>query len=64
MSETPKKCETCRYWDNSTSLATNPDETGACRISPPVADDRSGQARWPYTTADDWCAHWIEGATF
>jgi hypothetical protein len=50
-------CEDCRYWDNSTQMAgAAPDTTGLCRIHPPVADDRNGAARWPFTEDTDWCA--------
>ena len=56
------RCEDCRWWDSSTQLATEPpDITGACRRRPPVADDRSGRARWPYTEDTDWCAEFQPG---
>ena len=52
-----ERCETCRFWDNSTqSGAAEPDTTGACRrLPPPTIDDRTGLARWPYTDETDWC---------
>lgn len=50
-----RSCERCRHWDNSTSHRDNAD-SGACRINPPVADDRTGAAVWPFTDAGDWCA--------
>lgn len=40
------RCKTCRFWDSSTR----------CAINPPVADDRTSLAVWPYTDASDWCA--------
>jgi len=49
-----KKCENCRWWDTSTSLAADEDKS-PCRVHAPVADDRSGVARWPFTDASDWC---------
>jgi hypothetical protein len=50
-------CENCKFWDNSIQLAgAETDTTGACRVNPPVADDRTGQARWPCSQDDDWCA--------
>ena len=60
---TSRSCENCKFWDNSTQLASaDTDTTGACRVNPPVADDRTGQARWPYTEDTDWCGRWEETA--
>lgn len=54
-----RQCVSCRWWDSSVQLAnTQPDTTGACRKNPPVADDRSGSARWPLTDQHDWCSEW------
>lgn len=51
------RCETCRWWDSAIQLSdAEPDTTGACRVRPPVADDRSSKARWPFTEDVDWCA--------
>lgn len=50
------RCETCRWWDSSTqSASAQPDTTGLCRVRPPVADDRTGVAVWPFTEDTDWC---------
>ena len=50
------RCETCFFWDNSTQLGSaEADTTGACRAKPPVADERNGIARWPFTHDTDWC---------
>lgn len=52
-----EKCETCPFWDNSTQKqGAEPDTTGLCRINPPVADERDGAARWPFTEDTDWCS--------
>lgn len=58
-----RMCENCKWWDNSTELVSaQPGTTGACRVRPPVADDRNGQARWPYTEDVDWCGSFHRGA--
>jgi hypothetical protein len=43
---TPRRCETCRYFDNVNG--------GLCRHSPPVRDQT-----WPATSKDDWCGSWV-----
>lgn len=48
------RCFECRFWNNSASLASH-DNTGRCQLKSPVADDRSGVARWPYTDQLDSC---------
>lgn len=54
------RCEDCRWWDSSCQPADKePDTHGVCRVSPPVADDRTGHARWPFTEYADWCASFV-----
>lgn len=49
-------CENCCFWDNSTQPNDKqPDTHGVCRKLPPIADDRTGHARWPFTEDTDWC---------
>lgn len=51
------RCETCKFWDSSTQLSSEPsDTTGLCRIDPPVVDKRSGHGLWPFTSDTDWCS--------
>lgn len=49
-------CETCPYWDTSTSLDSEID-TGSCKVRPPTAgparDNHMGV--WPFTEINDWC---------
>lgn len=47
------RCENCRWWDNSTSLAAEP-ESGICRRKIPKLR-RSGMAKWLFTLDTDWC---------
>lgn len=55
------RCEDCQHWDNSVQPGAKPGgDYGACRFAPPVADDRSGLARWPFTEATDRCASFTE----
>lgn len=50
------RCEDCRWWDSSTQPGDKaPDTHGVCRAMAPVADDRTGHARWPFTEDTDWC---------
>ncbi len=51
-----QRCVYCIWFDTSVSLHDQ-ENTGACRVRPPVADDRSGRARWPFVSIDDWCAY-------
>jgi len=54
------KCEDCKNWDNSTQHGNaQPDTTGLCRAQPPVADERDGSARWPFTEDTDWCGWFV-----
>lgn len=53
-----QRCETCRWWDTSTTSASNPDVTAMCRRRPPAVDDRTGLAMWPMTEDVDWCGEW------
>lgn len=55
----PVCCERCRWWDTSTMHGAHKDRS-PCRVNPPVADERDGLARWPYTDASDWCGHFQE----
>jgi hypothetical protein len=50
----PPRCRECRFWNSGTSLAGH-DDTGRCQLKAPVADDRTGLARWPYTDQYDSC---------
>lgn len=53
---TRRRCEDCRWWDNSTKHGTDDqDITGLCRVLPPRLDKRSGLACWPFTEDTDWC---------
>lgn len=49
------KCANCKFWNNSTTSALGSGDDGLCRVNPPVADDRSGVARWPFVVDTDWC---------
>lgn len=51
----PPHCWECRFWNNSSALADKPDESGRCTLKAPIADDRTSQARWPYTDQHDSC---------
>lgn len=49
-------CERCRYYDTSVQPIDQEDDThGTCRKLPPVADDRTGHARFPFVSDTDWC---------
>lgn len=48
------RCEHCRWWDNSASLARN-ENTGLCRINPPKVHKMTGAAVWPFSEDIDWC---------
>lgn len=54
-----KRCEDCRFWDNSSSLR-DAENTGQCRILPPRAERHTGRAVWPYTEDTDWCGNFTE----
>jgi hypothetical protein len=56
-------CEHCRWWDNSVQLDGARTETGLCRVRPPHADKRTGQAVWPFTEDVDWCASFVDDPT-
>jgi len=46
-------CEKCRFWSADSAVRG----MGECRYSPPFPDlENEGQAVWPRTEADDWCA--------
>ena len=49
-----RRCETCRFWDSSTSLTFSP-ESGLCRINPPVVQINRDTAAWPFVSYEDWC---------
>jgi hypothetical protein len=52
------RCEDCKHWDTSIrSGAFLEVETGLCRASLPIPDERNGQARWAFTEDLDGCAH-------
>lgn len=55
-----ERCEDCRFWSNSSTLDGH-DNTGRCRRRAPVADDRTGHARWAYTEDVDWCGEFETG---
>lgn len=48
------RCETCKYWDTSVSLA-DIDEMSPCRINPPIAPIGHQTGQWPFVSAEDWC---------
>lgn len=55
------QCHECKHWDNSVQPSDkDSDEYGVCRFSPPVADDRTHHARWPFTADTDHCASFSE----
>lgn len=57
------RCENCRWWDCSTQRGdAATDTTGLCRVAPPVADERNGAARWPFTEDTDWCGSFSQEA--
>lgn len=60
MSHPTLSCETCRWWDNSTSLDYH-ENTGQCRALPPRTNKRTGEAMWPFTEPNDWCAAFEPG---
>lgn len=56
-----RRCEDCRWWDNSTKHGNDDeDATGLCRVVAPVADERDRRAVWPFTEYGDWCASFVE----
>jgi hypothetical protein len=57
---TNRRCENCLWWDSSTQPHwADRDTHGVCRVNPPVADDRNGGARWPFTEDCDWCGGFV-----
>ncbi len=54
MTEKAPTCETCRFWDTSTSLDSN-DDASPCRRRSPRFNKWTGLGIWPFTEADDWC---------
>lgn len=48
------RCETCRFWDTSTTDTQDP-SLAACRVSPPIQPINSHRGSWPMTDQDDWC---------
>lgn len=49
-----RRCETCVYWDSSTSHIAHPDRS-PCRFSPPSLLANIEVGVWPFTSNDDWC---------
>ena len=57
------RCESCRYWDTSCQPSgMGKDTHGLCRRLPPIADDRDGMGRWPFTEDCDWCGQYERDA--
>ena len=50
-------CETCRFWDSSSTINRDGEERGRCAAALPTVDMRSGAAVWPHPSAYDSCRH-------
>ena len=48
MEQSQIECKQCIYYD----------DTGKCRLNPPVLNAHTEQFVWPKVNADDWCSHW------
>lgn len=60
--ETGRRCETCKFWDSSTSHIAHPDRS-PCRIHPPTTPINHEIGVWPFTANDEWCGqHLLDGA--
>lgn len=47
-------CENCMYWDTSTWIKIDENDTNACRRYPPSRVN-STESEFPETYAADWC---------
>jgi len=52
--ERGRRCETCRFWDSSSSHIAYPDRS-PCRIDPPTTPINHEVGVWPFVSDDDWC---------
>ena len=50
-------CKTCKHWDRPVDAPIEPSTRRDCRVSAPLAGVAE-DARWPWTTAIEWCGRW------
>jgi len=50
-------CETCVYWDRSTWVRLDENDTNACRRFPPTRVN-SSESEFPETYVNDWCGEY------
>lgn len=65
LETTGESCYSCKFWAGVRTVQTEEGRVltvGTCRKSAPVAN-ANGEATWPATMRDDWCADYTQGAT-
>lgn len=60
---TKAACAACAFYeDHVTNSASQPSDSGLCRVNPPVNQaDADSRGFWPVVASNDWCGQYSVG---